>query len=98
MQEGPAMTTTLMEPTTLSETTTQLLKNVPTHGLAVRAARVLALTTALAEVDTVNDVADVVLGIGLDALDAACGVIGRMDRGRFQLIRAKGYDEATRAR
>jgi signal transduction histidine kinase len=92
------MTTTLMEATTLSESAAQLLKNVPTHCLAVRATRVLALTTALAEAETVSDVADVLLGIGLDALDAACGVVGRAEHGRIQMIRAAGRDEVTRAR
>ena len=93
------MSATLMELQTLSESTAQfLLKNVPSDYLAPRATRILALTTALAEVDTVTEVADVVLGIGLDVIDAACGAIGRAEHGQFQMIRAVGYDEATRAR
>lgn len=93
------MSATLAELRKLSDSTAELLmKNISADHVASRATRMLALTSALAEVDTVSDVADVVLGLGLDVVDATCGLIGRAERGRLRGIRLSGYDSATETR
>ena len=80
----------------LSDSTAQLLmKNVSSEHVAVRATRMLALSRAVDEADAATDVADVILGLGLDIVEARCGVIGRIDHGRWRGIRASGYDTAT---
>ena len=80
----------------LSDSTAQLLmKDVSTEHVAARATRMLALSRAVDEVDTATDVADAILGLGLDVADATCGVIGRIKHGQWRGIRASGYDTAT---
>ena len=79
----------------LSDSTAQLLmKDVSSEHVAARATRMLALSRAVDEVDTATDVADVILGLGLDVVDATCGVIGRIEHGQWRGIRASGYDTA----
>ena len=80
----------------LSHSTAQLImKDVSSEHVAARATRMLALSRVVDEVDTVTDVADVILGLGLDVVDATCGVIGRIEHGQWRGIRACGYDAAT---
>lgn len=80
----------------LSDSTAQLMmKDVSSEHVAARATRMLALSRAVDEVDTAADVADVILGLGLDVVDATCGVIGRIEHGQWRGIRASGYDTPT---
>ncbi|HXQ76949.1 MAG TPA: GAF domain-containing sensor histidine kinase, partial [Gemmatimonadaceae bacterium] len=80
----------------LSDSTAQLImKDVSSEHVAARATRMLALSRAVDEVDTATDVADVILGLGLDVVDATCGVIGRNEQGQWRGIRASGYDAPT---
>lgn len=87
------MSAPLTELRALSESTTQLLaENATADRMATRAKRLLSLTTALAEVDTVADVAEVVLEIGLGVIEAARGFIGRVDASGLRMVLASGYD------
>jgi signal transduction histidine kinase len=74
------------------------MKSSSVDHVASRATRMLAFTSALAEVDTVSDVAEVIVSLGLDVASATCGLIARADRGRLSSIRASGYDDVTAAR
>lgn len=90
------MSPTLTQLRKLSDSTAQLMmKDVSSEHVAARATRMLALSRAVDEVDTAADVADVILGLGLDVVDATCGVIGRIEHGQWRGIRASGYDTAT---
>src|SRR4051812_24845412 len=98
-REEPTLSATLTELRALSESTARLLmKDASADHVATRATRMLALTSALAEVDTVTDVAEVLLGLGLDVVGATCGLIGRAERGRLCGIRLGGYDNVAEAR
>jgi signal transduction histidine kinase len=93
------LSATLAELRKLSESNAELLmRNIGAGHVASRATRMLALTSALAEVDTVTDVTDVILGLGLDVVGAACGLIGRAERGRLCGIRVGGYDNVAETR
>jgi signal transduction histidine kinase len=81
---------------TLSDYTAELFtKDISTDHIASRAARMLALTSALAEVDTISEVVDVVLDLGLGVVDGICGLIARVEHGALLGIRATGYDTLT---
>src|SRR3569833_2245083 len=87
------LSATLTELRKLSESSAELLlQNIATDHVASRASRMLALTSALAEVDTVADVVEVILDLGMDVVEANCGLIGRTEHGAFHCIRASGYD------
>ena len=88
------MSTSLTELRALGRTATQLLtENATTARMVTRAKRLLALTTALAEVDTVDEVAQVVLDIGLQVVEARRAFIVRADRDELRTVLAHGYDE-----
>ena len=88
------MSTSLTELRALGRTATQLLtENATTARMVTRAKRLLALTTALAEVDTVDEVAQVVLDIGLQVVEARRAFIVRADRDELRMVLAHGYDE-----
>jgi signal transduction histidine kinase len=83
----------------LSEANAERLMNtIATGHVAAQATQMLALSCALAEVDTVADVTDVILGLGVDVVGATCGLIGRTDRGEARGIRVRGYEPAAEAR
>lgn len=80
----------------LSDSTAQLImKDVSSEHVAACATRMLALSRAVDEVDTAAEVADVILGLGLDVVDATSGAIGRIEHGQWRGLRASGYDTAT---
>src|SRR3954468_11104145 len=98
-REEPTLSATLTELRALSESTARLLmKDASADHVATRATRMPALTSALAEGDTVSDVADVILGLGLDVVDATCGVLGRAERGELSSIRISGFDHVAATR
>jgi signal transduction histidine kinase len=93
------MTPSLTQLRRLSDATAQLLMtDVSSEHVAARATHMLALSRAVDEADTATDVADVILGLGLDVVDATCGVIGRIEHGQWRGIRVSGYDTATGTR
>jgi signal transduction histidine kinase len=87
------MTMVLTKLRSLSESTTRLLgEDASAEHIVTRAKRLLALTTALAEADTVQDVAEVVFGIGLGVVEAARGFIAEAKGSQLRIIMTAGYD------
>jgi signal transduction histidine kinase len=68
------------------------------EDMASHAMRLQDVTAALSQARTESEVADVVLGKGLGAIDGARGVLARVDDGHFAVIRTNGYEPEIEAR
>ncbi|MDQ6769184.1 MAG: ATP-binding protein [Gemmatimonadota bacterium] len=66
--------------------------------IAERASKLLDVTTALSEATSLEDVTAVVLGRGLASLEAARGVLVRVDGERIDFLGARGYEPEIEAR
>ena len=74
----------------ISGTTHSLNRAVETsEQLAARSARLLSVTTALAEAATPVDVARVVLGPGLELTEAGSGLVGVMEGRKLRVLEAR---------
>ena len=67
---------------------------------ATRATRLLDVTSALSEARSVEEVTDVVLGMGLALVEASRGFVARVDESCIEMLGARGYadDRAPRSR
>lgn len=72
--------------------------NAEVNRSATRATRLLDVTTALLEAQSVEDVADVVLGKGLGVVEAKRGVLACADGDRVSVVGARGYSPELEAR
>jgi signal transduction histidine kinase len=68
------------------------------EDMASHAMRLQEVTAALAQAQTEEEVADIVLGKGLAVVDGVRGVLARVEGARFQMIRASGYSPRMEAR
>jgi signal transduction histidine kinase len=62
------------------------------EDMVAHAMRLQEVTSALSQAKTEGEVADVVLGDGLRVVECVRGVLARVDGGRFEVIRACGYE------
>ena len=67
-------------------------------SVEARSTRLLAVMTALTDPQTVEDVSSVVLGTGLEVVEAARGFIAAIDGPRLRVLATSGYDANVRAR
>ena len=67
------------------------------EALAARALTLQRVTAALSHARTETEVAEIVLGRGLAALDASRGFLARDENGRVKIIRAHGYPKGIEA-
>ena len=76
----------------LQESNDALAKAVASaEQMAARTMRLQETTAALSQARTESDVADVVLGRGIEIVEGVRGVLARMDGKRFEVIRATGF-------
>lgn len=70
------------------------------EGVASRATKLHEVTAALSRAETMDDVADVVLGRGLGVVEGERGLLAQVDGERIEMIRTSGYpaDAETRVR
>ncbi|MEO8909435.1 MAG: GAF domain-containing sensor histidine kinase [Gemmatimonadaceae bacterium] len=71
--------------------------NEEVQRVASRATRLLDVSSALSEARTVEDVTAVVLGKGLEVVEAARGVLVSLEGGRLRLLGARGMSAALDA-
>ena len=67
-------------------------------SVEARSTRLLAVVTALTEAETVEEVARVVLGIGLGVVEAARGFIAIVDGACLRMVGINGYNQTIGAR
>jgi len=67
--------------------------NEEVQRVATRATKLLDVTTALSEARTVEEVTAVMLGKGLEVVEAARGVLVSVEGDRLRLLGAKGMSE-----
>ena len=63
-------------------------------SVEARSKRLLAVVSALTEPETVEDVSNVVLGIGLGVVEAARGFIATVDGSCLRMVAIRGYNRA----
>src|SRR5258705_1987426 len=68
------------------------------ESMASRAMRLQEGTAALAVARTSGEVADVVVGRGLGVVEAACGLLTRVDGDRMETVRASGFGAGPEGR
>src|SRR5260370_33710571 len=61
------------------------------EGMASHAMSLQEVTAALSQAQTETEVADVVLGKGLEVVGSFRGILARVDGERLEIIRATGY-------
>jgi signal transduction histidine kinase len=68
------------------------------EDMVAHAMQLQEVTAALSQAQTEDEVADVVLGKGLDVVESVRGMLARVDGKRCRIVRTRGYRPETEAR